>query len=133
MVEVKITRVEQANLNDPRGPIYEWCKGLPGMQLTIYERKKGISLGNHYHKGEDPSKNPEILFLAKGEFKLVAYDKQGRRFEADVQEGQEIKISPYVLHALKTLTDIILLEYRSNIFNKEKPDTYLSSLEDFLK
>lgn len=132
MAEVKITRVEQANLNDARGPVYEWCKGLLGRQLTIYERKKGVSLGSHYHKGEDSSKSPEMLFLAKGEFKLVAYDKQGQRFEANVQEGQEIKIFPYVLHTLETLTDIILLEYRSTVFNKEKPDTYLSSLEDFL-
>ena len=132
MVGVKITSLEQANPNDTRGPIYEWCKGLPGRQLTIYERKKGLSLGNHYHKGEDPSKNPEILFLAKGEFRLVAYDKQGQRFEADVQEGNEIKIYPNVLHSLETLTDIILLEYRSTVFDRAKPDTYLSTLEEFL-
>ncbi|HJX05300.1 MAG TPA: hypothetical protein VJ461_01165 [Candidatus Nanoarchaeia archaeon] len=129
---IKIVSLEQANPNDPRGPIYEWCKGLPGRQLTVYERIKGIPLANHYHKGEDPAKNPELLFLAKGELELVAYNKQGQRFEARVREGHEIIISPYVLHTLKTITDIILLEYRSTVFDRAKPDTYLSTLEEFL-
>ena len=31
---------------------------------------------------------------------------------------------PKILHSLKAITDIIFIEYRSTIYEKQNPDTY---------
>ncbi|MEK6926054.1 MAG: hypothetical protein AABW50_02130 [Nanoarchaeota archaeon] len=110
---------------DPRGPTYEWCKGIPGIQLTVCKRHKGVVSGNHYHKGDDPSKNPERLLLVNGNFKLIARnDMAEKHLEAIINEGDELIIHPGILHSFEALTDITFLEYRQTIFNKACPDTY---------
>ena len=63
MEGIQINRIISSDFADPRGPTYEWCKGLLGQQVTIFYRNAGIIAGNHYHKGNDPSKNPEFFFL----------------------------------------------------------------------
>ena len=56
-----IMKIEGVDPNDSRGRTWEWRK--VGKQVTILERKKGAVFGQHYHKGEDSSKNPEQFFL----------------------------------------------------------------------
>ena len=121
---IKIKKYIPVDPKDPKGVTYDWCKGETGLQVTICKRKKGIIFGNHYHKGEDPSKNPEKIFLINGKVRMKAENKLGQRFDIIIEEDCEIIIQPNVLHIFEALTDVAFIEYRSTVYDKEKPDTY---------
>lgn len=125
-----IRKIDPASKEDLRGPTYEWCKGLNGLQVTIYKRKKGSLSGTHYHKGNDPSKNPERFFLVEGQLLLKALNRQGQQLEEVIKAGTEFLIYPNILHSMKALTNIIFLEYRTTVFDKSNSDTY--SAETYL-
>ncbi len=125
-----ITITKVSPIITEKGLVYEWSKGIPGLQVSIYKRKKGIISGNHFHKGDDPAKNPERFFLIQGKMHLKARNKQGQVMGEVIEEGTELIINPWVFHALEALTKVIFVEYRSTVFNRQKPDTY--SEKDFV-
>jgi len=104
--------------------VREW-KLQDGHQITIYERLPGIKFGNHFHKGTDPSKNPERLFVVKGKMKVIL-KKDEKEDEIVLSAGQEIIIYPGVIHSMETISDepVILIEYRTNYFDPLEPDTF---------
>ena len=147
-------RIEEIKpVNDSQGRTYECFKNEIGSQVTLYERTVGYS-SNHYHLGEDSSKDPEKFLLIKGSIKIEFYDMCLRK---SLEEGintsingkteirvfpmtldkvleivintatdgkTEIRISPMIRHKVTALTNITFLEYRTTPFDKEKPDTY---------
>ena len=113
-------------ITDSKGTVIEWCKNFPGKQVTIYHRKAGTVFGEHFHKGEDPSKNPERFFLIKGELRITATNKKGEKFGDIVTENTEIIIEPYILHKMEAITDVSFIEYRSTIFNPQLSDTFIN-------
>lgn len=131
---VQINNIEPSDITDHRGLTYEWCKGILGQQVTIYYRKAGIIAGDHYHKGHDPSKKPELFFLIDGEVDFTAKDGlTGDILEERITKGTEIIIQPGILHNMHTITPVIYVEYRATIFDKQKPDTYdASTYEDYI-
>ena len=128
---ILLHKLSTANEQDQRGVTYEWCKGLPGLQVTIYQRKKGSICGNHFHKGDDPSKNPERFFLVQGTMRLKAWNLHGEHMNCLVEAGTEMILEPNVLHSLEAQTDVTYIEYRSTVFNKAKPDCYPAELFPF--
>lgn len=125
MKGVTVRKVSPAKEGDPRGRTWEWAKGVETRQITIYERTAGTGdFGAHFHKGEDPSKNPERFFLAAGKIRAVFEDLDGGREEVVIEVGNEIAIAPRILHTLTALEDVILIERRVTVFDKEHPDTY---------
>jgi hypothetical protein len=124
MKGIQINKLKE--ITDSKGIVIEWCKDLPGKQVTIYHRKAGITFGEHFHKGEDPSKNPERFFLIKGKLKLSATNKNQEKFEEIIEENTEIIISPYVFHKMEAITDVSFIEYRSTVFNPQMSDTFVS-------
>ncbi|KKS38929.1 MAG: hypothetical protein UV01_C0001G0005 [Parcubacteria group bacterium GW2011_GWA2_42_14] len=137
---VKIERLNPADPWDRRGLTTEW-KFENGSQITVFERKKGIKFGGHYHAGGDPSKNPEKFYLVKGRVRakflvletlrvcgksavLVPKDKDKVGEEYILTAGNTLTIWPYVYHEMEALEDCIFIEYRVTHFNREKPDTY---------
>lgn len=122
---IEINKIHPTDPEDLRGPTYELYKGETGLQVTAYIRRRDVFFGNHYHRGEDPSKNPEKMFLVKGVVRLIAEDGVAKKYlDTIVKEGYEIRIYPNILHSMLALTDVIFLEYRSTIFDRENPDTY---------
>lgn len=122
---VEIRCVLLALESDPRGNTYEWCKGLPGKQVSVYTRHKGVIFGNHYHTGKDPSKNPERFFLIQGKIRLTVWKHgQSEKFTTKLGDGTELLLYPYIWHVMEALTDVIFIEYRSKEFDREKPDTF---------
>ena len=122
---IEIIKIPIVNPEDTRGPVYEWCKGQSGMQVSIFKRKLGITFGNHYHLGADPSKNPEKFFLIKGKMKLKAKNLTSNEiFETIIEEGTELLIYPKIWHSFESLADVIFIEYRSTVFDKNNPDVY---------
>ena len=128
-----INKILPINSNDEKGFTYEWCKGLPGLQTSIYIRNPTFLCGNHYHKGKDPSKNPERFFLIEGKTLLLAKNPANQMLEEIIEGGTELIIYPNVLHELRPTTKIYFIEYRSTPFNKENPDTYpAETYDDYL-
>lgn len=131
---VEIREVKPTS-DDDRGSTFEWCKGLPGMQTTIYTRKKGTLPNKHYHKGEDISKNPERLLLIDGTAMFRADNGlTEQNLDVRINAFCEIIIEPGILHSVEAITDIKLLEHRATVFYREKPDTYPEdSYLDYIK
>jgi|APSaa5957512622_1039677.scaffolds.fasta_scaffold233397_1 hypothetical protein len=120
---LKIKKIKPI-LND-EGITLEWCKNITGKQVSIYMRNKGVKFAQHYHKGEDPSKNPERFFLIKGKVKFSCSNMSGsEKEEFIVSEGHEALISPNIIHSAIALEDSIFIEYRTTPFDKNKSDTY---------
>lgn len=124
-LEQIIRKVEPVTASDPRGKTYEWCRGILGLQISIYERKAGHSFGGHFHTGIDHSKNPERFFLIIGKLECCFIDGYtDELFTAEVSEGNELIIPARVLHYMKALTDSIFIEYRPTMFDKSNPDSF---------
>lgn len=115
--------VNPADPKDVRGPTYNW-KFPDGHQVTILERKKGEKFGGHYHGGNDPSKNPERIFVAKGEMKVRLVDPHEQETELLLKQGSVLTIYPFVSHWLEALTDVVLIESRVTHFDPEHSDTF---------
>ena len=120
---VRIKKLAQTNPNDLRGETWLW--NIPGsVQLMLCRRKTG-RISSHFHKGEDPSKRPEKLFIISGRVKFIFFKKStGEREEAVCGPGTEIKIFPNIIHSTEALEDAVLLEARVKVFDKNRPDTY---------
>jgi hypothetical protein len=108
----------------PAGNAYEWCKGVPGMQVTLFSRKPGTFSGKHYHLGTDPSRNPERCVLLQGEALFIACNG-AETLDQIIKPFTEILISPLVMHALRADAPILFAEYRKTPFNPRQADTYL--------
>jgi len=131
---ILVNALPRANPEDTRGAVYEWCRGLSGQQVSIYNRGKDKLFGDHFHKGDDPSKNPERFFLARGRVRVQAWNPAGEELDIEVDEGSEILIDPGVLHRFTPLEDVIFLEYRCTVFDRERPDSYPAEYyADYLK
>lgn len=118
---------DRSEPGDTRGPVFEWKKftDKTTVQLTSYARKMGNEFGNHFHKGSDPSKNPELFLLISGEARIWGFNKATKeRKETKIGPGTVLVIWPGVLHGFKALTDVVYVEPRVTEFSKENPDTF---------
>jgi len=125
---VEITQLEDVSqLGDKRGPVFEWKNftNKKTVQLTSYFRKKGSMFGNHFHKGTDPSKNPEFFFIISGEAELWVWNKfSNEKSKVRLKPGTIVIIRPHVLHKCVALTEVVYVEPRITLFDPKKPDTY---------
>lgn len=120
---VTVRKIDPANPADTRGPTWQWLPEA-SKQITVCVRKAG-SVSCHVHKGKDPSKDPEQLFVVKGEVRFICYDPEGEGEAGEwvLGEGQTIEIDPGIIHRTEVLEDAIILEARRTPFNPKKPDT----------
>lgn len=96
-------------------------------QVTIYSRKAGSWSGGHFHKGKDPSKNPEIFILISGTVVFEFIETSGARNFLNVDANknpQLLIIQPNVLHRMKAITDCKFIECRATPFDRSNPDTF---------
>ena len=134
MEGVEIRKVSVMNPNDERGESYKLFTNEQGVQIILCKRRKGTISGNHYHKGEDASKNPEKLYLISGKAILDLYNGlTGERLSVKIEGGTEVRIYPHILHKFKALDDIVFLEYRSTVLDDNNKDSYpAESYEDYI-
>ena len=130
----KTRALDPANLTNERGKrTWEW-KQEDGRQTTLCVRLEGESFGNHFHKGDDPDKNPEIFLVLEGKIWIKFTDQNGLEeiLTLDVTEKPiELTIMPFVFHELKALTTCKYIETRLHYFDPAHPDTY--PIEEFYK
>ena len=130
----KTRTLDPANMTNERGKrTWEW-KQDDGRQTTLCVRIEGESFGNHFHKGDDPAKNPELFLLLEGKVWIRFTDKNGAREVATLDATEkpiELTIMPFVLHELKAIARCKYIETRPNHFDPNHPDTY--PLEEFYR
>lgn len=120
----EIEKIEPVNPDDPRGATFEW-KFDNGIQITSYIRKGSMKFGGHFHSGDDPSKNPERLFVAYGKVKVTLVTANNEISEIILVPGNCLIIYPPTKHWMETLDeDVVLTEYRITHFDKNNPDVY---------
>ncbi len=123
----KIKKLEPANPSNPRGArTWEW-RLADGKQISAMRRLKGEVFGNHFHKGDDTSKNPEFILFLDGVAQIEFMDKDGKysSVRLDAKNGPlELIIEPWVLHRLIGETDVLYIESRLSYFDPAAPDTY---------
>lgn len=125
MQGIQIEYIPSKVPDDPRGEVFELFKGKPGRQVTLYTRVANTAFGNHFHRGDDPSKDPELIFIISGSCELYALNGfTGEEMRETVGEHTLISIQKGIYHELVAQTDVIFMEYRSTVFDPEHPDTY---------
>lgn len=112
-----------------KGKTYEWCKNLPGLQISFYERAKGALFACHYHTGSDPSKNPERFLILSGTVEVSWKELSGGHGKFVAHAPSEILVGPYVYHEFRALEPVLFIEYRSTVYDPQNTDSY--TLEEF--
>ena len=107
---------------------WEWHL-TDGNQITYYIRNRSDSPSKaHFHKGEDPSKNPERFLLLSGVVFFEFVNILGHYSSIELTADTDIKsltIYPNMLHRMTVKTPFCqYIEYRTNYFNPKNPDTY---------
>ncbi|MDP3948015.1 MAG: hypothetical protein Q8Q41_05000 [bacterium] len=105
---------------------WEW-KCPDGRQVSVYRRLKGERFASHFHKGDDPSKNPERFLLLAGTLCADFLDREGNEWSVALNASHdpvELVIQPWVLHRMDALEECVYIEYRVNPFDQGAPDTY---------
>ena len=87
----------------------------PSQKDFIYiTRKKNSMSGNNYHTGKNLATNPKIFILLSGEidfsYRPVATN---HKHTITISALALIEIKPNTIHAVKALTDIIIIECNS--------------------
>jgi hypothetical protein len=126
---VSISTLSSANDANERGKTTWEFKMPSGMQLTTYFRKRGTESGHHFHKGEDPRKNPEYIIVFLGEIIFHSEDMSGNidqlRIAVALGEAPKvIKVEPCLFHHIEYVADTLYAEPRSTHFNPHLPDTF---------
>lgn len=129
----KSTPLSPANTNTERGrKTFSWSfEKYPGYQVVFFYRDKGSIFGEHFHKGEDPSKNPELFLLISGKVDISFTSLDGSVAKETYDAAHtpiEIAIDPWIFHTMEALTDCVFAEYRETPFDPAYPDTYLANL-----
>lgn len=98
---------------DERGTTTEIELDRNGKVLSLF-RKKDTVFGNHYHRGTQQTKNPEIFWVLHGELKFeYKHINESTWKETFVKSPSKIEIYPNVIHRLTALTDAYMLELNS--------------------
>lgn len=131
---VLIQKLTPANPANDRGKrTFEIRFPSPLVQETIYQRYANEHFGGHFHKGDDPSKNPEVFVLLSGRMEFCFKDKfhNERKELLDTSDGVPVMliITPYIFHSARAINPVIYVEYRETYFDPAHPDCY--PIDDF--
>lgn len=127
MPEIEGLEVEHLEpvASSERGQVYEIFRGETARQISIFVREAGEVAGQHYHKGNDPAKDPEKFLVLDGNGLLKARNSSlDEEISVQVGEYTKIEIYPEIEHAIYPKEDMVFLEYRRTEFDEENPDTY---------
>ena len=98
---------------DERGATYDFKTKRTG-DFMLVQRKAGTVSGNSYHTGKNAGTNPKTFILLAGSIQVfyrhVDTDQVGSII---VSEPAIIEVRPFVIHAVKGITDFQMLEANS--------------------
>ncbi len=126
--DIKVLSLE--NKGDDRGNFFHLNLKRPSRHIYIYHRKKGIKNWGHFHTGNNPSRNPEVLFLIQGKMKMFFEDLGGNKKELIINENHLLITPKLIFHKYEILEYSIFLEPRIKT-EDEIPDTF--DYKEFVK
>lgn len=100
--------------HDERGTTSNFALPRKQDDFIYMTRAAGSLSGNTYHQGKNDGTNPKMFILVNGELELnyrITSEKEAHQLI--VQAPALIKVKPYVIHSIKALTNIIILECNS--------------------
>lgn len=107
--------VETLNLlsENDKGSTYTVTERSTSEYLLVY-RKSGAEFGNHWHEGNSPSKNPEVLLFVGGSMTMWISEPDGGNEECvELNAPLKLKVFPGYLHRFKATSDCSFLEFNS--------------------
>ncbi|OCH37506.1 UDP-2-acetamido-2,6-beta-L-arabino-hexul-4-ose reductase [Aliivibrio fischeri] len=113
---------------DPRGSFCELLKTKDAGQFSFFTAHPGITRGGHYHH----TKNEKFLVI-KGEAKFrFEHIATGECYELDVT-GEDYKVVETVpgwTHDVTNIgeSELVVMLWANEIFDREKPDTFMKPL-----
>jgi len=115
---------ELKGYEDARGTFYEFVKTLDSGQFSISTTVPGITRGNHYHN----TKNEKFLVI-KGEASIKHRQIHGDEiieYKVSDKKMEVVEMIPGYTHDITNTgdTDMVLLLWANETFDRENPDTY---------
>jgi len=109
---------------DERGTFYEFIKTLDSGQVSISTTAPGITRGNHYHN----TKNEKFLVI-KGQASIKLRQIDGDEvieYLVSDKKMEVVEMIPGYTHDITNTgdTEMVLLLWANELFDREKPDTY---------
>ncbi|MBD3792486.1 MAG: SDR family oxidoreductase [Campylobacterales bacterium] len=109
---------------DERGTFYEFLKTLDSGQFSISTTAPGVTRGNHYHD----TKNEKFLVI-KGEASIKHRQIHGDEvieYKVSDKKMEVVEMIPGYTHDITNTgdTEMVLLLWANEIFDRENPDTY---------
>lgn len=127
--DIKIDKVE--NKGDDKGPVFNFNLFGQRTFVTAYSRHAGLETNGHFHKGDDPSRDPEIIYLVAGKIQFDFEDLEGNKSRETLYPGEVITIPKLIFHKYHILSSSAFFESRISEYDPQNPDTY--SYDDFLQ
>ena len=114
---------------DARGNFYEFLKTEDSGQVSISTTAPGITRGNHYHN----TKNEKFLVI-KGEASIKHRQIHGDEvleYRVSDKKMEVVEMIPGYTHDITNIGDseMVLLLWANEIFDRESPDTYFMEVE----
>lgn len=99
---------------DSRGLTQTFSLPRQQQEFIYIIRKKGSVSGNSYHTGKDIATKPKCFILLSGEIEF-SYRQVGSTNKNTIQlvAPIQIEVMPNTVHAVKALSDIIMIECNS--------------------
>lgn len=115
---------ELTGYKDERGTFYEFLKTQDSGQFSISTSAPGVTRGHHYHN----TKNEKFLVL-KGEASIKLRQIHGDEvieYKVNDKKIEVVEMIPGYTHEISNTGDseMILLLWANENFDREKPDTY---------
>jgi hypothetical protein len=100
---------------DERGNTSEFSLSRKQQDFICITRKKGTISGNNYHTGKSAGTCPKTFVLISGNIELSyrAIGNNNKKTAVNVACPALIEIQPNVIHSIKALTEITVLECNS--------------------
>ncbi len=115
---------ELKGYEDDRGTFYEFVKTLDSGQFSISTTVPGITRGNHYHN----TKNEKFLVI-KGEASIKHRQIHGDEiieYKVSDKKMEVVEMIPGYTHDITNIgdTEMVLLLWANEAFDRDNPDTY---------
>jgi UDP-2-acetamido-2,6-beta-L-arabino-hexul-4-ose reductase len=115
---------ELKGYEDERGTFYEFVKTLDSGQFSISTTAPGVTRGNHYHN----TKNEKFLVI-KGKASIRHRQIHGDEvieYIVSDKKMEVVEMIPGYSHDITNIgeTEMVLLLWANEIFDRENPDTY---------
>lgn len=121
------------NIGDQKGPVVNLdFSQSQVIEVPVFYRETGSNPEGHFHKGIDPSCNPQIVYVLKGSMEFTCIDPSGNEEVVAVKELYGIEIPKLVYHKYKALEYTIFCEPRLEKYDTNNIDKQICTPEEYL-